>query len=69
MRFVMLKSINGDPILVNIASVRTVATINMAGDDVGVLSFDGAHEVVVGSTVTQVLAAIEAAGQRIAAVA
>jgi len=66
MRFVMLKSINGDPILVNIAEVRTVATINMAGDDVGVLSFDGAHEVVVGSTVNEVHAAIEAAGQAIA---
>ena len=62
MRFVMLKSINGDPILVNIAAVRTV------GADVGVLSFDGAHEVVVGSTVTEVHAAIEAAGQAIAPV-
>ena len=62
MRFVMLKSINGDPILVNISAVRTVATINMAGDDVGVISFDHAHEVVVGSTVPQVLAAIEASG-------
>jgi len=65
MRFVMLKSINGDPMLVNIAEVRTVSTINMAGDDVGVLSFDGTHEVVVGSSVNEVLAAIEAAGQRI----
>ena len=45
---------------------RTVATINMAGADVGVLSFDGAHEVVVGSTVIEVHAAIEAAGQAIA---
>ncbi|WP_137862171.1 MULTISPECIES: hypothetical protein [unclassified Sphingomonas] len=68
MRFVMLKSINGDPMLVNIAAVRTVATINMAGADVGVLSFDGAHEVVVGSTVIEVHAAIEAAGQAIAPV-
>jgi hypothetical protein len=68
MRFVMLKSINGDPMLVNIAEVRTVSTINMAGDDVGVLSFDGAHEVVVGSSVNEVLAAIEAAGQRIATI-
>jgi hypothetical protein len=66
MRFVMLKSINGDPILVNIAAVRAVATINMAGDDVGVLSFDGAHEIVVGSSVAEVLAAIEAAGQHVA---
>lgn len=65
MRFVMLKSINGDPMLVNIAAVRTVSTINMAGADVGVLSFDGAHEVVVGSTVTEVLAAVEVMDQHI----
>ena len=68
MRFVMLKSINGDPILVNIAAVRTGSARSMAGADVGVLSFDGAHEVVVGSTVTEVHAAIEAAGQAIAPV-
>ena len=68
MRFVMLKSINGDPMLVNIAAVRTVATITMAGADFGVLSFDGAHDVVVGSTVIEVHAAIEAAGQAIAPV-
>ena len=65
MRFVMLKSINGDPILVNIAVVRAVTTIKMAGGEVGVLSFDAAHEVVVGSSVNEVLAAIEAAGQRV----
>ncbi len=57
--FVMLKSINGDPMLVNVASVRAVSTINMAGDEVSVISFGNDHEVVVGSTVPEVLTAIE----------
>lgn len=57
-RFVLLKSINGEPILVNLSLVRTVATINLAGDDVGVISFDKDHEVVVGSTVPDVTAAM-----------
>ena len=60
-RFVLLKAINGEPILVNLSLVRTVATINLAGDDVGVLSFDKEHEVVVGSTVPDVVAALAAA--------
>lgn len=62
MRFVMLKSINGEPMLVNIAAVRAVSTINMAGDEVSVISFDHEHEVVVGSTVPEVLAAIGISG-------
>lgn len=57
-RFVQLKSINGEPMLVNLALVRTVTTINLAGDDVGVISFDKEHEVVVGSTVSDVTAAM-----------
>lgn len=57
-RFVQLKSINGEPMLVNLALVRTVTTINLAGDDVGVISFDKDHEVVVGSTVFDVTAAM-----------
>lgn len=57
-RFVQLKSINGEPMLVNLALVRTVTTINLAGDDVGVISFDKEHEVVVGSTVADVTAAM-----------
>jgi hypothetical protein len=57
-RFVLLKSINGEPILVNLSLVRTVATINLAGDDVGVISFDKDHEVVVGSTVPDVTTAM-----------
>lgn len=61
LRFVMLKSINGEPMLVNIASVRTVTTINMAGEDVGVISFGKDHEVVIGSSVPEVVQAIEAA--------
>lgn len=64
MQFVMLKSINGDAMLVNIAALRTVSTINMAGDDVGVLCFGHDHEVVVGSTVPEVLTAIEAVTPR-----
>jgi hypothetical protein len=60
-RFVLLKAINGEPMLVNLSLVRTVATINLAGDDVGVISFDKEHEVVVGSTVQEVLAAMAAA--------
>lgn len=57
-RFVQLKSINGEPMLVNLALVRTVTTINLAGDDVGVISYDKEHEVVVGSTVSDVIAAM-----------
>ena len=60
-QFVTLKSINGDPMLVNIASVRAVSTINMAGSEVGVIAFSADHEVVVGSTVPEVLEAIEVA--------
>lgn len=61
LRFVMLKSINGEPMLVNIASVRTVSTINMDGTDFGVISFGKDHEVVIGSSVPEVLAAIDVA--------
>jgi hypothetical protein len=57
-RFVMLKSINGEPLLVNLSEVRTVSSINLAGDEVGVISFDKTHEVVIGSTVQDFLAAI-----------
>ena len=57
-RFVQLKSINGEPMLVNLALVRTVTTINLAGDDVGVISYDKEHEVVVGSTVSDVITAM-----------
>lgn len=57
-RFVQLKSINGDPILVNLTAVRTVSAITLAGDAVGVIGFDKAHEVVVGSTVEDVIAAM-----------
>lgn len=60
-RFVLLKAINGEPILVNLSLIRAVATINLAGDDVGVISFDKDHEVVVGSTVPDVTAAMAAA--------
>ena len=60
-RFVLLKSMNGEPILVNLSAIRTVATINLAGDDVGVISFDKDHEVVVGSTVLDVVTAMAAA--------
>lgn len=56
--FVQLKSINGEPMLVNLPLIRTVTAINLAGDEVGVLSFDKAHEVVIGSTVAEVLAAM-----------
>jgi hypothetical protein len=59
-RFVLLKSINGDPMLVNLSLVRTFATINLAGDDVGVISFEKDHEVVVGSTVSDVMTAMAA---------
>ncbi|MHA6719469.1 hypothetical protein ACX40Y_08435 [Sphingomonas sp. RS6] len=61
LRFVMLKGINGEPMLVNIASVRTVSTINMAGADFGVVSFGKDHEVVIGSSVPEVMAAIHEA--------
>ena len=60
-QFVMLKAINGEPMLVNITSIRTVTTINFAGDEVGVISFDKAHEVVLGSSVQEIRAAIETA--------
>lgn len=59
-RFVLLKAINGEPILVNLSLIRAVATINLAGDDVGVISFDKEHEMVVGSTVPDVMAAMAA---------
>lgn len=56
--FVQLKSINGEPMLVNLPLVRTVTSINLAGDEVGVISFDKSHEIVIGSTVSDVLAAM-----------
>jgi hypothetical protein len=55
---VVLKAINGEPMLVNLSLARTISTISLAGDDVGVIAFDHAHEVVVGSTVAQVIEAI-----------
>ncbi len=60
MQFISLKAINGEPILVNLAAVRTVSSIDLAGVEVGVVAFDKAHEVVVGSTVAEVLEAITA---------
>jgi hypothetical protein len=57
-RFVLLKAINGEPMLVNLAAVRAVTTIDLAGDELGVIAFDENHEVVVGSTVSEVMAAI-----------
>ncbi|WP_233503574.1 hypothetical protein [Sphingomonas psychrotolerans] len=60
MQFISMKSINGEPILVNLAAVRTVSSIDLAGIEVGVLGFDKSHEVVVGSTVAEVLEAITA---------
>ncbi|MET0309083.1 MAG: hypothetical protein ABW023_10295 [Sphingomonas sp.] len=60
-RFVLLKAINGEPLLVNLSAVRTVATIDLAGDKLGVIAFDERHEVVVGSTVEEVMTAIAAA--------
>jgi len=60
-QFIVLKAINGEPMLVNITSIRTVTTINFAGDEVGVVSFDKAHEVVLGSTVQEIRVAIETA--------
>ena len=62
--FVMLKSINGEPLLVNISSVRAVSTIAMAEDEVSVISFTETHEIVLGSKVPEVLEAIEAQTQR-----
>ncbi|WP_404338886.1 hypothetical protein AB2M62_07185 [Sphingomonas sp. MMS12-HWE2-04] len=56
--FVRLKSINGEPMLVNISAMRTVTTINLAGDEVGVISFDKEHEIVIGSTVADVINAM-----------
>ncbi|QIG80141.1 hypothetical protein [Stakelama tenebrarum] len=61
LKFVKLKSINGEPLLVNAASVRAVSTIAMAEDEVSVISFTETHELVVGSKVPEVLEAIEAA--------
>lgn len=57
-RFIELKAINGEPMLVNLATVRSVSAINLAGAEMGVIVFDKDHEVVVGSTVFQVMAAI-----------
>ena len=65
MKFISLKAINGEPILVNVTAVRTVSSIDLAGVEMGVIGFDKAHEVVVGSTVAEVTAAIEALGETI----
>ncbi len=64
-RFVVLKAINGEPIVVNLAAVRTVSTIEFAGDHVGVIAFDKDHEVVIGSTVEEFLTALAAAPARV----
>lgn len=61
MRFISLKAINGEPILVNLSEVRTVSSIDLAGVEMGVIGFDKAHEVVVSSTVADVIAAIASA--------
>ena len=60
MQFISLKAINGEPILVNLTAVRTVSSIDLAGVEVGVIGFDKAHEVVVGSNVAEVMEAIAA---------
>jgi hypothetical protein len=57
-KFISLKAINGEPILVNVAAIRTVSSIDLAGVEMGVIGFDKAHEVVLGSTVAEVTAAI-----------
>jgi hypothetical protein len=60
-KFISLKAINGEPILVNVTAVRTVSSIDLAGVEVGVVAFDKTHEVVVGSTVAEVMDAITVA--------
>lgn len=57
-RFIELKAINGEPMLVNLAAVRSVSAIELAGAEMGVIVFDKDHEVVCGSTVMQVMKAI-----------
>jgi hypothetical protein len=59
-KFITLKAINGEPILVNITAVRTVSSIDLAGVEMGVIGFDKSHEVVLGSTVAEVTDAIAA---------
>jgi hypothetical protein len=59
-RFISLKSINGEPLLVNLSAVRTIGSIDLAGIEMGVIGFDNAHEVVVGSTVSEIIEAIGA---------
>ncbi|WP_448664256.1 hypothetical protein ACG3SL_06145 [Sphingomonas sp. CJ20] len=61
MRFISLKSINGEPVLVNVEAVRTVASVDLAGTEMGIISFDKSHELVVSSTVEEVMAALAAA--------
>jgi hypothetical protein len=58
--FISLKAINGEPILVNVAAIRTVSSIDLAGVEMGIIGFDKSHEVVLGSTVAEVTAAISA---------
>ena len=60
MKFITLKAINGEPILVNVTAVRTISSIDLAGVEMGVIGFDKTHEVVVGSTVAEVTDAIVA---------
>lgn len=57
-RFITLKAINGEPFLVNLTGVRTISSIDLAGVEMGVIGFDKAHEVVIGSTVSEIIAAI-----------
>ncbi|MES1971624.1 MAG: hypothetical protein V4472_04135 [Pseudomonadota bacterium] len=59
-QFILLKAINGEPLLVNLCAVRTMATIDLAGNDVGVVSFDKDHDVVIGSNVSDFIAAMAA---------
>jgi len=59
-KFITLKAINGEPILVNVTAVRTISSIDLAGVEMGVIGFDKTHEVVVGSTVAEVTDAITA---------
>lgn len=61
MRFISLKAINGEPIIINLSEVRTVSSISLAGAEMSVIGFDKSHEVVVGSTVAEIVEAI--AGQ------
>ncbi|WP_448664810.1 hypothetical protein ACG3SL_09100 [Sphingomonas sp. CJ20] len=58
--FLQLQAINGRKVLVNMANARAVSTIDMAGDQVGVVGFDRVHEAVVDETAASIAAALSA---------